>query len=321
MAALRVFVSSTYYDLQHVRNDLHVFLKSMGYEPIMHDKGSIPYTQNVPLEQSCYDELSTCDVVVCIIGNKYGTESMAGNYSITMEELKNAIKTRKKVYTYVIKDVFIENSTYEKNKETGTFKPAFADNIKIHEFISELKETVRNHPILPFEAVTEVIENLKSQFSGLFQRLLTQETSATESKTFYDLQATADEIKTLIQSFSEQKESFFAKFDNSIFSTIPTLTTIRKCIGMNKSIFYAPDREALIEFFNLLNFEVIDDGLPFTLEVKLCRKHYDNEDYITLKDELFEKDGKLKHIRSREILEKNLIWETKTDSDSEDLPF
>ena len=38
MAAPRVFVSSTYYDLQHVRNDIHIFLQGLGYEPVMHDK-------------------------------------------------------------------------------------------------------------------------------------------------------------------------------------------------------------------------------------------------------------------------------------------
>ena len=49
MANLRVFVSSTYYDLHHVRNDLYTFIKGMGYEPVMHDKGGIPYTQEKTL--------------------------------------------------------------------------------------------------------------------------------------------------------------------------------------------------------------------------------------------------------------------------------
>lgn len=39
MANLRVFVSSTFYDLHHVRNDLFNFLSSMGYEPVLHEKG------------------------------------------------------------------------------------------------------------------------------------------------------------------------------------------------------------------------------------------------------------------------------------------
>ncbi len=34
MATPRVFVSSTYYDLQHVRNDIHIFLQSLGYNPL-----------------------------------------------------------------------------------------------------------------------------------------------------------------------------------------------------------------------------------------------------------------------------------------------
>ena len=310
MANLRVFVSSTYYDLQHVRNDLYTFIKGMGYEPVMHDKGTIPYTQEVSLEQSCYEELSTCDIVICIIGNKYGTESQSGNYSITMEELRNAIKSRKKVYTYIVKDVFIENSTYEKNKDTGAFNPAFADNIKIHEFISELKETVRNNPISPFESVMEIIENLKLQFSGLFQRLLNKESSATESKTFYDIQATVDDIKILIDSFSEQKEAFFEKFDNSMFALNPVLSAIKRYVGMDCSTFYASNKNGLIEFLCLLNFGFLNSDMPFSSDIQLRRNNGNFYETITLKDGLFEKDGKLKIIKSKEIIDANLIWET-----------
>ncbi len=319
MAALRVFVSSTYYDLQHVRNDIGGFLEDMGYEPVMHDKGSIPYTQDVSLEQSCYDELSTCDIVVCIIGNKFGTESRSGDYSITMEELKRALKARKKVYTYIVNDVFVENRIYENNKETGAFKPTYADNIKIHEFISELRDTVKNNPITPFDKVTDITANLTLQFSGLFQRLLTQESSATESKTYYDLQATSDEIKELIPSFSEEKEAFFEKFDNSMFATIPTLTTIRKFIGMKQSMFYAPDKSALIEFLKILNFSIVKEDDPFTSDINLYREYFENREWITLKEDLFDKDGKLKIIKNKETLDANLIL--KSESVPDDLPF
>ena len=68
----------------------------MGYESVIHDKGGIPYRQQATLKESCYTELQTCDFVVCIIGNKYGTKSMQGNYFITMGGVKTAIKMRKK---------------------------------------------------------------------------------------------------------------------------------------------------------------------------------------------------------------------------------
>lgn len=41
MAVPRIFVSSTYYDLRHVRDDIEIFLKGLGYTPVMHDKGNI----------------------------------------------------------------------------------------------------------------------------------------------------------------------------------------------------------------------------------------------------------------------------------------
>ena len=248
MANLRVFVSSTFYDLHHVRNDLFNFLSSMGYEPVLHEKGGVTYSQNDTLEQSCYDELSMCDIVVCVIGNKYGTKSDVGNYSITMEELQKAIIAKKKVYTFIVKDVFIENSTYEKNISKGSFEPAYVDNIKIHEFISQLKKTVRNYPILPFESVNEIINNLKLQFSGLFQRLLTQESSATEQKTFYDLQAISLQIKEQINSFTEQRDSFFTKFDSTIFASNRAIYRLKEILGLTECSVFIPTRSALKQF-------------------------------------------------------------------------
>lgn len=57
MAAPRVFISSTYYDLRHVREDIGNFIKSMGYEPVMHDRGGVTYAQSETLQKSCYNEL------------------------------------------------------------------------------------------------------------------------------------------------------------------------------------------------------------------------------------------------------------------------
>ena len=301
MANLRVFVSSTYYDLHHVRNDLYTFIKGMGYEPVMHDQGGIPYTQEKTLEESCYTELQTCDIVICIIGNKYGTESLLGNYSITMEELKTAIKARKKVYTYIVKDVYIENQTYEKNKDSGLFKPAFADDIRIHEFISELKATIKNSPIQSFEAVADIITNLKSQLSGLFQHLLAQEASATESKTVYDLQATSDEIKNLIKDISRQNDEFVRKFDSTMYATIPALTRIRQFLGMKESLFYAPNRRGVVEFLIAVGFNKCVDVNSFTKETIMERETASHKETIILKEELFDSEGRIKAIKNNEL--------------------
>lgn len=80
MAAPRVFISSTYYDLKHVRNDIGDFIRSLGYTPVMHDRGGVAYTQTDTIENSCYSELTTCDIVICIIGNHFGTQCGATSF-------------------------------------------------------------------------------------------------------------------------------------------------------------------------------------------------------------------------------------------------
>ena len=51
MARPRVFISSTFYDLKYIRQDLENFVKQLGYEPVMNERGTITYEKDVPLEE------------------------------------------------------------------------------------------------------------------------------------------------------------------------------------------------------------------------------------------------------------------------------
>lgn len=290
MAAPRVFISSTYYDLRHVREDIGNFILQMGYEPVMHDRGGVTYTQTDTLEKSCYDELSTCDIVICIIGNKYGTKSESSDLSITMEELKSAIKDRKKIYIYVLKEVYIENKTYLLNKDND-FVPASVDSIKVHEFVAEIKESIKNHPIEPFDNISDIINNLKSQFAGVFQRLLSQEASATEAKTAYDLQESADKISHSIDLFNDNMNEFFAKFDATVFRLNSPVIYLLDKLGYSNYIVYIAGKSGLTEYLNSIGFELkvdqINDNLIFrkdegenTFEIKISNKLFDENDLI-----------------------------------------
>lgn len=50
MAVPRVFLSSTFFDLKQVRNNIGDFIKGLGYEPVMHEKSSVAYTHTTPFE-------------------------------------------------------------------------------------------------------------------------------------------------------------------------------------------------------------------------------------------------------------------------------
>jgi hypothetical protein len=43
MAKPRVFISSTYYDLKNVRADLERFVRDKGFDPVLHERGNVPY--------------------------------------------------------------------------------------------------------------------------------------------------------------------------------------------------------------------------------------------------------------------------------------
>lgn len=291
MAAPRVFISSTYYDLRHVREDIGNFIKSMGYEPVMHDRGGVTYAQSETLETSCYNELQNCDIVVCIIGNKYGTQSQDSNLSITMTELTSAIKARKKIYIYILKEVYYENRTYLLNKDNG-FNPASVDNIKIHEFIAEIKGNVKNHPIEPFENISDITDNLRKQFAGLFQRLLAQEAAMTETKTAYDLQSSADKIKNTIDQFDENVQDFFKRFDGTIFKTNFAVRYLQNVLGHTKYQLFISNKDELFDFILSMGFYKLDffvqenpNGIVFT-------KYTPEKIHkLTIMDKLFEQNG------------------------------
>lgn len=75
MARPRIFVSSTYYDLKHIRASLNSFIGSLGFEPVISEKGNIAYDPQLPLDESCYREAAGCDVLLLIIGGRYGSEA------------------------------------------------------------------------------------------------------------------------------------------------------------------------------------------------------------------------------------------------------
>ena len=319
MAVPRVFISSTYYDLKQVRNNIGSFVESLGYETVMHENAEVAYTQNNPLEYDCYHEIESCDIVVCIIGNHFGSQSVDTNLSITMKELTTAIKEKKKVYIFIAKDVYIEYRTYLLNKDSGTFKSAYTDDIRIHEFIEQLKNTVKDRVMDSFETTDEIIDNLRKQFAGLLQGLLRREASLSDYKTAYDLQQSADSIQHAIEEFEEKQIAFFQKFDSTIYSVNHTLWTIKNLLGMKKSSFYVQDIDALDEFMSVIGFSSVKVDNRTEDIRKFVKNTYPKTEILVLDKRLFSDDGTFLDIRSREKINEYIHFNVQGDDD--ELPF
>lgn len=185
MARPRVFISSTYYDLKHVRASLEIFIEGLGFEPVLAEFGSIAYDPTQPLDESCYREAETADILVLIVGGRYGSISsaQAGEEkeqketeldSITRKEFTKAHDSDIPVFVLIENGVFSEYQTYLKNKEASNIRYAHVDSVQVFKFIEFVYSKQRNNPIQSFEKGSDIEGWLRDQWAGIFQDLLRQ---------------------------------------------------------------------------------------------------------------------------------------------------
>ena len=60
MPVPRVFVSSTCYDLKYIRENLKSFIRSLGYDPILSEEGSVFYDPSLHAQDACLAEVPAC---------------------------------------------------------------------------------------------------------------------------------------------------------------------------------------------------------------------------------------------------------------------
>ena len=173
MSNPRIFISSTCYDLRQIREDLERFIKELGYEPVRSETGSIPYGKEAAPEEYAYREVELCDIVVSIIGGRFGTESQhEKDVSISQKELQLASERGIQVFIFIEQNVLSEFSTYQLNKDNKEIKYRFVDDIRVYEFIERIHSLPKKNPIASFATATDITKYLRMQWAGLFQRFL-----------------------------------------------------------------------------------------------------------------------------------------------------
>lgn len=181
MAHPRVFVSSTYYDLHHVRDRLQAFIESFGFEPVLFEHGEVPYDHEQPLDQSCYSEIGQCHMLVLIVGQRYGSLATptgkggkggndAGNKSVTESEWESAVTKGLPVFTLVEEAVLAEYEFYKTNKGIEGVK--WKADARVFELLGKLDSQPANNARQGFRNIDDAEQWLREQWAGLFERLL-----------------------------------------------------------------------------------------------------------------------------------------------------
>ncbi|MCI0696452.1 DUF4062 domain-containing protein [candidate division KSB1 bacterium] len=183
MARPRIFVSSTYYDLKYVRASLGLFIESLGFDPVLSEKGDVAFVPDRALDESCFRELQNCDIYVLIIGGRYGSEisatktGMSRDFfdryeSVTKMEYTTALKKDIPIYILIERAVYSEYQTFLKNRESPNINYAHVDSVNVYYFIDQILSQLRNNPFYAFDKYSEIEEWLRLQWAGLFRDLL-----------------------------------------------------------------------------------------------------------------------------------------------------
>lgn len=236
---LRIFVSSTCYDLSIIRSQLKSFIENMGYEAILSEYNDIFYDPQDHTHESCVKEIANADLVILIIGSRFGAKvipdlkkiidfnkllglskntdfiAQKDQLSVTQYEIFKAVESGIPVYCFVEDGVMHDHRVYEQNKE----KEAVIKEMKfpsidknesapyIFEFITFMKSRIRNNAIFPFSKLEDIEECLLKQWSNLFQTLLSDSKKKSETvNQMGQISERLDDMKALIMSSVDKND-------------------------------------------------------------------------------------------------------------------
>lgn len=239
MARPQVFISSTYYDLKSVRDDIARFLRDIGYESIRHEIGGVPYSRNEKLESSCYKEVENCDVLICIIGGRYGSSSTTSPGSITQNELRSAYEQGKQVFIFVDKSVLSEWHFYINNKTLDGAKYTSVNDKKVFEFIDEIGQLPNGNPLFPFDTSAEITSILREQLAGLFQRLLSEQTLLQQRRLFEELKSSITTVGELAKFLSDKTTNDQGAIAQVLLTDHPVFAALKRVMNVKYRIFFS----------------------------------------------------------------------------------
>lgn len=202
MAKVKVFVSSTCYDLSQIRNDIKQCIIDLGHYPILSEMKDFPIDPQLSNTENCINAVKNeADIFVLIIGNKYGSILESGK-SITNTEFLTAINKGIPIYTFALKQMTTLLPLWERNPDADFTH--VADNNKVFEFLADVRKK-RGLWNFEFEKAQDITVILKDQLSNLFHEALLARKMifATETSELYS------KISTRALNILLKKEDYF----------------------------------------------------------------------------------------------------------------
>lgn len=322
MAKPRVFISSTFFDLRHVREDMERFVRELGYEPVRHEVGSIPYGKEQRLESSAYREVEMSDIIVTIIGGRFGSDSHEEKgLSITQTELKRALDKGIQVFIFIDQNVLTEFETFRINRENREVKWRFADDPRIFEFIEKLYQLPKNNPITPFGSSKDITEYLKLQWAGLFQRFLQEQQRAAELKVLDEIKTVAGTLQQLVTYLTEERRNNDNAIESILLASHPAFRRFAAVTNTPYRVFFTTLDE-LDAWLGARSWKRLDS---FEEDIDSQAEWESTKHFLKIKEKIFDDTGRLKLFTDQTWRDQWVVIEQKPEPqppvEEEDIPF
>lgn len=193
---MKIFLSSTAYDLADFRSLVVDRLEERGHEVLFHESPTFPARIGLHSHDQCLEAIKETDLVICLVDRRYGGRyhgailnpfsplsfsilgsTKKGNkkrfnlsydlasLSITWCEVYTAHEKAIPVITFARQRTLDEKETRRRNQFLSSFQPAYADKNELFDFLDWITQRKTNNWIAPFLNIVDFEKKLLSWMS------------------------------------------------------------------------------------------------------------------------------------------------------------
>lgn len=161
-------MSSTFFDLAQVREDIRTTIREIGHQPLLNEYPSFPVSPDVNTIENCKNAVKSSDIFVLIVGGRRGSLDPVSGKSVTNIEYEVAVQSGIDCFVFVHERVMTLLPIWQKNPNAD-FTPS-VDSTDVFKFIEGIAATQKW--IFNFGLASEISEILRTQLSVFLKALL-----------------------------------------------------------------------------------------------------------------------------------------------------
>jgi hypothetical protein len=162
-----VMVSSTYFDLREIRQQLASFIeRDLGYRSMISESPEFPIDPDADAIENCRRRVEqNADVLVLIVGSRYGFVESTSGKSVTNLEYLGARSKGIPIYAFIDKRTLTLFEAWQgAAASTRTALGSTVENVRLFEFVEEVRAT-DGVWMVGFETASEIINSLRVQLA------------------------------------------------------------------------------------------------------------------------------------------------------------